>query len=300
MSPASGTGYDTDINEQPLCDWKIQKKLALTSTVKYMHMKSAIAIAAHPDDIELMMAGTLLLLKKAGYEIHYMNLASGSLGSTEYNAEETKRIRLEEAKNAAQILGAYFHPPICNDFEIFYDLQKLKQVASIIREVNPTIVLTHSPEDYMEDHTNAARLAVSAAFGRGMPNFITEPPHSASNVDCTIYHSLPHTLRDNFRRRIMPGAFVNTTLVQEKKLEALKAHKSQQNWLDVSQKMNSYLQMMEDIALQVGAMSQLFKYAEGWRRHLHVGFCSEDTDPLKDLGNDYLINKEYEAKLDIT
>jgi LmbE family N-acetylglucosaminyl deacetylase len=262
-------------------------------------MKSAIAIAAHPDDIELMMAGTLMLLKKTGYEIHYMNVASGNLGSTEYNTEETKRIRSEEAKTAAQILGAHFHPPICNDFEIFYDLQKLKQVASIIREVRPTVVLTHSPEDYMEDHINAARLAVTAVFGRGMPNFITNPARLSGSYDCTVYHSLPHTLRDNFRRRIIPGVFVNTSSVQEKKLEALKAHKSQQNWLDVSQKMNSYLQTMEDIALEIGKMSKIFRYAEGWRRHLHAGFCSEDADPLKDLGEDHLVNKEYEAKLDM-
>ena len=46
--------------------------------------KSAIAIGAHPDDIEFMMAGTLLLLKKAGYEIHYMNVANGSCGSVQY------------------------------------------------------------------------------------------------------------------------------------------------------------------------------------------------------------------------
>jgi LmbE family N-acetylglucosaminyl deacetylase len=47
-------------------------------------MKNAIAIAAHPDDIELTMAGTLLLLKKAGYEIHYINLSGGDCGSTEF------------------------------------------------------------------------------------------------------------------------------------------------------------------------------------------------------------------------
>ncbi|MEO6036439.1 MAG: PIG-L family deacetylase, partial [Verrucomicrobiota bacterium] len=43
--------------------------------------KIAFAVAAHPDDIEFMMAGTLLLLKNAGYEIHYMNLSRGNCGS---------------------------------------------------------------------------------------------------------------------------------------------------------------------------------------------------------------------------
>ena len=84
-------------------------------------MKSAIAIAAHPDDIELMMAGTLLLLKEKGYEIHYINLSCGNVGTTEYDTETIKKIRLQEAQNSASVLGAHFHPPFCNDLEIFYD-----------------------------------------------------------------------------------------------------------------------------------------------------------------------------------
>ncbi|MCW3109024.1 MAG: family deacetylase, partial [Segetibacter sp.] len=96
-------------------------------------MKTAIAIAAHPDDIELMMAGTLLLLKKAGYEIHYLNLSSGNVGSIQYDSETTAKIRLEEAKKAAEILAAHYHPPFCNDLEIFYDLTTLRQLAAIIR-----------------------------------------------------------------------------------------------------------------------------------------------------------------------
>ncbi|MBD0286673.1 MAG: PIG-L family deacetylase, partial [Flavisolibacter sp.] len=121
-------------------------------------MKTAIAIAAHPDDIEFMMAGTLLLLKKAGYEIHYLNLSLGNLGSVVHNADTISNIRLQEAKKATEIMGAYFHPPLCNDLEIFYDLTTLQKLAAIIREVQPTIVLTHSPADYMEDHTNTCRL----------------------------------------------------------------------------------------------------------------------------------------------
>jgi len=67
--------------------------------------------------------------------------------------------------------------------------------------------------------------------------------------------------------------------------------------LDVSQKFNSYLKTMDDISLAVGRMSKKFTHAEGWRRHLHVGFCGADTDPLKDLGNDYLIGEEFEKNL---
>lgn len=261
-------------------------------------MKTAIAIAAHPDDIEFMMAGTLLLLKKAGYEIHYMNLASGNCGSIEHDAETTSKIRLEEGRKAAEIIGAHFHPPFCNDLEIMYDLKTLRRLAAVIREVKPSVLLTHSPVDYMEDHMNTCRLAVTAAFARGMPNFNSIPQRSTESYDCTVYHALPHGLRDHLRRQIMAGAFVNTTSVHEIKLEALKAHQSQQSWLNASQKLNSYLQAMEDISLEVGRVSKKFKHAEGWRRHLHYGFCNPDADPLQNLGKDYLINEEYEQNLE--
>ena len=71
---------------------------------------TAMAIAAHPDDIEFMMAGTLLLLKRAGWHIHYLNLASGNCGSLEHSPTTTRAIRRREARAAARILGATYHP----------------------------------------------------------------------------------------------------------------------------------------------------------------------------------------------
>jgi LmbE family N-acetylglucosaminyl deacetylase len=147
----------------------------------------------------------------------------------------------------------------------------------------------------MEDHTNTSRLAVSAAFTRGMPNFKTVPLRPTADYDTTVYHALPHGFRDQLQRRLIPGAFVNTTSVHKTQLKALAAHKSQQNWLDVSQGMNSFLLAMENMALAVGRMSKRFKYAEGWRRHLHFGFCGPDADPLAEaLGRNYFVNKAYE------
>jgi LmbE family N-acetylglucosaminyl deacetylase len=251
-------------------------------------MNTAIAIAAHPDDIEFMMAGTLLLLKNKGYEIHYLNLSSGNLGTSEFEEETIKEIRFKEAQQSAAVLGAHFHPPFCNDLEIFYEEKTLRRLVAIIREVKPSVVLTHSPEDYMEDHTNACRLAVTAVFARGMRNFKTIPLRESDNYDCTIYHALPHVLVDCFGKPVVASSFVNITSVMPTKMEALKAHRSQQVWLDTSQKLNSYLQAMEQISVTVGEMSNLFAYAEGWRRHQHVGFCAADADPLKDLGEDYL------------
>ena len=263
-----------------------------------MPSKVAIAIGAHPDDIEFYMAGTLLMLKKAGYEIHYLTVANGNCGSVQYNAAMTRSVRNAEARAAAKILGAHFHPSLTNDLEIIYDLELVRALAAVIREVKPGIVLTHSPQDYMEDHTNTSRLAVTAAFTKGMPNFKTAPPRPTADYDVTVYHGMSHGLCDQLRRRIVPGAFVNTTSVHQTQIKALSAHKSQQNWLDVSQGLNSFLLALEDLSLAVGRLSKRFKHAEGWRRHLHFGYCAREADPLAEaLGRNYLVNKAYERSL---
>src|SRR5262249_54867009 len=91
-----------------------------------MLTKVAIAIGAHPDDIEFYMAGTLLMLKKAGYQIHYLNLASGNCGSVEYNSAAVRSIRGTEARAAANVLGAHFHASLTDDLEILYRLDLLR------------------------------------------------------------------------------------------------------------------------------------------------------------------------------
>lgn len=262
-------------------------------------MPSALAIAAHPDDIEFVMAGTLLCLRAAKWEIHYLNLSRGNLGSSTMNAAKTTRVRRAEAQKAARLLGATWHPPICNDLQIFYDDRTLRQLAAVIRKVAPAIVLTHSLEDYMEDHMNAARLAVTAAFARGMRNYRTIPNRRTTSQPVTIYHANPHGLRDRLRRRVVPGVFVDTTSVHATKRAALACHASQKEWLDVSQGIDSYLVAMDEISSEVGRLSEKFTHAEGWWRHSHLGFCGEHDDPLHDaLGAKFLINTPYERSLE--
>jgi LmbE family N-acetylglucosaminyl deacetylase len=263
-----------------------------------MAERSAIAIAAHPDDIEFTMAGTLCLLREAGYRTHYLNIATGSCGSLQHGAAALRRIRRWEAQRAAATLGAEFHGSLVDDLEVAYSVPLLREVAAIVRRVRPTIVLTHSPQDYMEDHTNACRLAVSATFARGIPNFVTRPRVPVWLGDATIYHAMPHGLCDGLRRRIDAGAYVDTTSVQATKLAALACHESQHRWLQASQGMNSYLRQMEESARELGRRSRLFRYAEGWRRHSHLGFCAADADPLREaLGQKYLVNRAYERSL---
>lgn len=251
-------------------------------------MKTALAIAAHPDDIELMMAGTLLLLGQAGYELHIMNIANGSCGSLTEEAETIAARRWEEAQQAAKTLGATIHPPIANDIEIFYNDSLLRKVAAVVREVAPTILLTQSPQDYMEDHTNASRLAVTAAFTRGMPNYRTEPPVDPLTSDITVYHALPWGLKGPLGEPIHASQFANIKSTLAQKRDALACHISQKEWLDKTQGLDSYLTTMEDMSREVGRASKRFEFAEGWRKHLHLGFCSEDADPLSDALGDQI------------
>ncbi|MCB1124571.1 MAG: PIG-L family deacetylase [Verrucomicrobiae bacterium] len=261
--------------------------------------KSALAVFAHPDDIEFVAAGTLLQLKQQGWNIHYMNLSGGDLGSLEHNREETRTIRIQEGRDGAAILGATFYDPVSFDMQILYSLELIRKVGAVIRKANPDIILTHALSDYMTDHENTAKVTLSAAFVKGMTNYETDPQQPAVAKDVTVYHAMPHGLRTPMRQRVRAGLYVDTTSVHATKREALAAHKSQKNFLDATQGMDSYLVTMDELSKKVGMLSGEFEYAEGWRRHLHLGFSAKDQDPLAAaLGNLCLVDQNYEADLE--
>lgn len=249
--------------------------------------EAVFAIAAHPDDIEFMMAGTFILLGRAGYELHYMALANGSCGSQAHDAATIARLRRAEVQEAARSVGAVYHESLVNDMEIFYERATLARLAAVVREVAPAIILTQATQEYMEDHMNTTRLVLSAAFARGMPNFPTLPPRPAVGQAVTIYHALPYGLHDPLRRRVQPDLFVDITDVLPAKQAMLACHRSQSAWLDASQGVGSYLSAMVEMAQAVGEMARAagaasgFAYAEGWTRHLHLGYCAADADPLR-------------------
>jgi len=242
----------------------------------------AFAIAAHPDDIEFMMAGTLILLGWAGYELHYMTVANGSCGSERLDADTIAAIRRQESMSAAALAGATFHESLVNDIEILYDLSTLRRLGAVIREVAPRIILTHWPHEYMEDHSNTSRLVCTAAFTRGMPNFEADPPRATVNEPLTIYHAMPYGLRDPLRRIVHPEMWVDVSDVMDEKRRMLALHQSQKAWLDASQGIDAYLELMDGLCAEMGRMSGRFRHAEGWTRRLHLGYGSPEADPLAD------------------
>lgn len=242
----------------------------------------AFAVAAHPDDIEFNMAGTLSLLVKAGFEPHMMNVARSNLDSNELSQDQISRIRLGEAERSASLIGAIYHPPIVNDLMIFYEDGLLRKLTAIVREVRPTIVLLPSPNDYMEDHTNTSRLVVTACFCRAMRNYESIPPRDPFEQDVYLYHAQPHLNRDGMRNLVVPDLFINVTSEFDTKLSMLGCHESQRQWLDETQGLDDYLESMRQASEEVARLSgqPAWVHAEGFRRHSHVGFSADDRDLL--------------------
>ncbi|MBL9084595.1 MAG: hypothetical protein JNK76_22520, partial [Planctomycetales bacterium] len=116
---------------------------------------------------------------------------------------------------------------------------------------------------------------------RCMPNYPCDPATPAYFEDVTVYHAQPHGNCDPLYGPIRPKLFVDVASKMSLKTEMLAAHKSQKLWLDQSQGMDSYLHSMQELMREVGRLTDgKLTYAEGWRKHLHLGFCAADADPL--------------------
>jgi LmbE family N-acetylglucosaminyl deacetylase len=248
---------------------------------------TVLAICCHPDDMEMKMGGTLLLLKQAGCEVHTINVANGCAGSVELPPSEIAAVRKREAEASAKLLGSVLHESLADDLEVFYTQDLIKRVTALIRQVKPDLVLTHSLEDYMEDHMNTARIAVTATFSRNIPNYRSIPDEPAVFEDAMLYHSTPHILTDMMRRPIVPEIYVDVSAVMDRMEELLACHASQKEWLDKTQGFDSYLKTMRELTEKIGGMSGRFRFAEGWRRHSHVGFTRQDCNPLADILKDW-------------
>jgi len=120
----------------------------------------------------------------------------------------------------------------------------------------------------------ATALAVMAAFTKGMPNHKTIPPRPAIEGDVTIYHAPPHGLHDQLKRLVVPELFIDISSVLAEKKAMLSEHKSQKDWLDKSQGMDSYINTMLELCSEIGKLSGKFVISEGWIKHLHMGLSA--------------------------
>jgi LmbE family N-acetylglucosaminyl deacetylase len=184
-----------------------------------------LAAAAHPDDLEQLCGGTLARLAASGHDVTMCHVASGDRGSFVHSSEEIAAIRLREAREAAGVLGARHTTLGISDGEVnAADPDQRKLVVDLIRDTRPDLILTHSPADYMADHTEVSRLVLDASHIATLPLLHTR--HPAHDVVAAVYYM--DTLAGvGFN----PTEYVDISDVLDRKLAALAAHRSQLDWL---------------------------------------------------------------------
>ncbi len=124
----------------------------------------ALFIGAHPDDIELTSAGTLLKLVKNGYRCGILDLTLGEL-STGGNLS----IRKKETEKATKILGIKIRENLClPDGDIQNTMKNKIRLIRIIRKYKPEIIFAPYPYDRHPDHINASVLIRESAYFSGL------------------------------------------------------------------------------------------------------------------------------------
>jgi N-acetylglucosamine malate deacetylase 1 len=174
-----------------------------------------LAIAAHPDDVELICGGTLVRARMLGRSTGILDLAAGEMGTL-----GTPEVRAKEAAKAAKVMGVSVRENLgLPDGGIENTPETRAKVAVVIRRLKPQIVITHSQHGRHPDHPIVAQLVRDACFVAGLkkvePKFATHRPRK-------ILHAL--SFREDNQK---PTFVVDISESFEKKVEAIKCYESQ-------------------------------------------------------------------------
>jgi bacillithiol biosynthesis deacetylase BshB1 len=172
-----------------------------------------LAIAAHPDDVELTCGGTLVRLKSRGRRFGIVDLTRGELGT-----RGSDEIRRREAERAAEILGADFREALdFGDGRVVGTREQELVLIDLIRREKPRLVITSYPEDRHPDHARAGRLVTDSAFYAGL--WKVETNHPAHRPQQTIYFSTTYVQEPDF--------VVDVTEAMETRRAAFRSFESQ-------------------------------------------------------------------------
>ena len=247
-----------------------------------LQRKVAMCLMAHPDDCELLAAGTMALLQQRGWEIHIVTMTPGDCGTTGMTPAEIARIRRGEGARGAKILGGTYHCLESRDLFIMFDEPTLRQTLMLTREIAPSLMITHSLVDYMVDHEQTARIARSASFAYSTPNVCPGPIVKGSGIPY-LYYADPIEGVDVYGDRIVPRTYVNIAETISVKTRALKAHASQREWLMKHHGMDQYLESMKQWGKLRGKEVGV-PCAEGFRQHMGHPY-PHDCILQKELGD---------------
>lgn len=178
-----------------------------------------LALAAHPDDVELCCSGTVCKLVKQGYRVGVVDFTRGELGT-----RGTPERRLEEARDAADVMGLSYRENLgIQDGNIQNSRENQLKIMRVVRGCRPHIVLVNSLEYRHPDHGNAARLSIDACYYSGLEKLATEASDGTTQDPWRPDHILQYMQAIEFE----PTFVVDVTEVWDQRMEAMQAFQSQ-------------------------------------------------------------------------
>ena len=176
----------------------------------------ALVIAAHPDDAEISIGGTVLRLVAAGRRVGVLDLTRGEMG-TRGSREDRDR----ETSQASEVLGLALRRNLnLPDGRVEDDLAAREAVAAVMRETAPHLVLAHHTEDLHPDHAACGRIARQAWYLAGLRRL-------AELAGGPPAHRPPRLLHFQGHVPFEPTLVVDVAEVWERKLEAIRCYASQ-------------------------------------------------------------------------
>src|ERR1017187_5352319 len=137
-----------------------------------------LAIGAHPDDIELLCAGTLALYAKQGHAVFMGVFTNGNMGSLNVLPEKLAAMRKAEAEASAAVIGGKLLWLGVGDELVFPNEEQRRLMIDLLRQADPDVIITHSPNDDHPDHRYVSQLVFDWYFQKGLPH-LPNQNHSA-------------------------------------------------------------------------------------------------------------------------
>lgn len=199
-----------------------------------------LAVGAHPDDLEILCAGTLAKYRKLGHEVTMAVATNGEVGSMTLPKEEIAAVRKAEAEASAKVIGADFVWMGYPDEFLFSTEETRLAFINLMRRVRPDVVFAHAPCDYHPDHRTSGQMCWDVRVMTTVPNIKTEYPVCATIPEIFYMDTVAGI---NFQ----PEQYVDISDCFELKQQMLACHKSQGGWLEAQYGM-TYLDFMEHIS----------------------------------------------------
>ncbi len=179
-----------------------------------------LAVVAHPDDAELLCAGTLARAKSDGAPVGICVLTRGDKGQPDEPIADLAAVRRQEMAESAELLGAQLYRCGFGDGELFDGPRPRHKLLRAYRAFAPTLVLAHAPEDYHPDHRAAAALAEAVSWFAASRGHATRRPPL---VQSPAVWWMDTIAMSDFE----PGFFIDISAHTDLKHRMLRCHRSQ-------------------------------------------------------------------------